>query len=250
MQQPKILYEDDDLIVCHKPAGLATQTKRLGQKDMETILKNHVALADRKTGKGVLPYIGIVHRLDQPVEGVMVFAKTPQAAAKLSAQVQKHSFGKRYYALVCLPDQGTDFSEATGLPESGTLEDWILFEPKENISRIVKKGTVGAKRAVLDYRVVDQKEGRALLDITLHTGRHHQIRVQLANIGTPIYGDQKYGGRGEGNLALCSYHIDFEHPADGRKMEFDVMPERGPSLDNRQALAYYVNGDFREKADD
>lgn len=106
MLEPKILFEDDDLIVCHKPSGIATQTRKLGQKDMESILRNHVALAGGKTGKGVLPYIGIVHRLDQPVEGVMVFAKNSQAAASLSTQVQKHSFGKSIMLLCDCRKQG------------------------------------------------------------------------------------------------------------------------------------------------
>ena len=225
MPVPEILYEDDDLIVCHKPAGIATQTKKLGQKDMESILRNHVALAGGKTGKGGLPYIGIVHRLDQPVEGVMVFAKTPQAAASLSAQVQKHSFGKKYYAVVHLPEE-VSFSDVAHLPERGTLENWILSDPKSNTSCIVQKGTKNAKRAVLDYEVISQKKGKALLDITLHTGRHHQIRVQLAHIGTPICGDRKYGQDTEGTLALCSYHIDFEHPGSGRKMQFDIIPSQ------------------------
>ena len=98
MTQPEIIYEDDDILVCHKPAGVATQTKRLGQKDMESILKNYIAVNNRKAGRMQPPYIGIVHRLDQPVEGVMVYAKTPQAAAKLSAQVKKRFVGKHYYA--------------------------------------------------------------------------------------------------------------------------------------------------------
>ena len=102
MQTPKILYEDDNLIVCYKPAGVATQTKRLGQQDMESILKNYVASGLQKQGKNAAPYIGIVHRLDQPVEGVMVYAKNPKAAAALSKQVQERSIGKNYYALVQL----------------------------------------------------------------------------------------------------------------------------------------------------
>lgn len=229
MLEPKILFEDDDLIVCHKPSGIATQTRKLGQKDMESILRNHVALAGGKTGKGVLPYIGIVHRLDQTVEGVMVFAKNSQAAASLSTQVQKHSFGKKYYALVRLQETGKEedgrtFSDVTHLPERGTLENWILADPNNNTSHIVQKGTKNAKRAVLDYRVISRQNGKALLDITLHTGRHHQIRVQLAGIGTPVCGDRKYGNDTEGILALCSYHIDFEHPKSGQKMEFDIKP--------------------------
>lgn len=227
MQEPDIIFEDDSLIVCRKAPGVATQTRKLGQKDMESILRNYIALAGGKTGKGVLPYIGIVHRLDQPVEGVMVFAKTPQAAAALSAQVQNHSFGKKYYAVVSLPEGSESFAEATGLPENGTLEDWILFEPKTNTSRIVQKGTPGAKKALLDYRAADWKKGKVLLDISLHTGRHHQIRVQLAHAGIPICGDRKYGNCATvtENLALCSYHLDFEHPQDRCRMEFEILPE-------------------------
>ena len=128
MTQPEILYEDAQLIVCYKPAGIATQTKKLGQKDMVSILSNHIA--QEGTGQ---PFIGVVHRLDQPVEGVMVFAKTKQAAAKLSAQVKDHSFGKKYYAKVRLPE-GKTFEQATGHEKTGTLQDWIQFEPKENKS--------------------------------------------------------------------------------------------------------------------
>jgi 23S rRNA pseudouridine1911/1915/1917 synthase len=219
MTEPEIIFEDDSLIVCHKPAGIATQTRRLGQVDMESLLKNHMAV---KT-----PYIGVVHRLDQPVEGVMVFAKTKQAAAKLTEQVKSRSFGKKYYALVCLPEGAKTFSEATGLPEDGSLNDEILFLKRENISKIVQKGTAGAKKAALDYRVIAEGAGCALLDIDLHTGRHHQIRAQLANLGTPICGDRKYGSAEErySQLCLCSYYISFLHPADKREMVYKVTPQ-------------------------
>jgi 23S rRNA pseudouridine1911/1915/1917 synthase len=224
MQEIEIIYEDEDLIVCYKPAGVATQTRRLGQPDMESMLKNHVALAGRKTGGGGVPFVGVVHRLDQPVEGVMVFAKTPQAAADLSEQVKKRSFGKKYYALVELPEGCDTFASAAGLPEQGTLCDAILFAPRENFSRIVPEGTKGAKKAKLDYEVVTQKEGCALLSITLHTGRHHQIRAQLAHRNTPICGDTKYGTNKQGQLCLCSYSIRFSHPKDGRDMVFAITP--------------------------
>jgi 23S rRNA pseudouridine1911/1915/1917 synthase len=230
MEKPEIIYEDEEVIVCCKPAGTATQTKRLGQPDMESILKNHVASAWRQQGKGGIPYIGVVHRLDQPVEGVMVFAKTPQAAAKLSAQVQKRSFGKKYYALVELPCGCDTFAAATGLPEQGTLSNAILFSPRENVSTIVPEGTKGAKKAKLDYRVLTQREGSALLAITLHTGRHHQIRAQLAHLHTPICGDVKYGGSSKrsgtqpGQLCLCSYSIQFTHPKDGQSMTYTITP--------------------------
>jgi 23S rRNA pseudouridine1911/1915/1917 synthase len=224
MQEPEIIYEDEELIVCHKPAGVATQTRRLGQPDMESILKNHVALADRVAGRGGVPFVGVVHRLDQPVEGVMVFAKTPQAAASLSAQVQKRSFGKKYYALVDLPEGSGTFAAATGLPEEGTLRDGLVFQKKENCSKIVPEGTKGAQTAVLDYRVLTERDGRALLDITLHTGRHHQIRAQLSNLHTPICGDSKYGGTHADQLCLCSYYIRFVHPKTGQDMAYTITP--------------------------
>lgn len=133
MTQPEILYEDAQLIVCYKPAGIATQTKKLGQKDMVSILSNHIA--QEGTGQ---PFIGVVHRLDQPVEGVMVFAKTKQAAAKLSAQMKDHSFGKKYYARVQLTE-GKTFAEATGHATEGTLRDWMQFDRKENKSCVVEQ---------------------------------------------------------------------------------------------------------------
>ena len=224
MLTPEILYEDDNLIVCYKPAGVATQTKRLGQQDMESLLKNYVADKLRKQNKNVLPYIGIVHRLDQPVEGVMVYAKTPKAAAALSKQVQERSIGKNYYALVQLP-AGKTFAETTGLAPEGTREDAMVFDRRTNISKLVPKGTKDAKKAVLDYKVIAETEGRALLDITLHTGRHHQIRLQMAGMGIPIIGDKKYGKSEAPQLGLCSYRIAFTDPADGKKKEYRIMPK-------------------------
>jgi 23S rRNA pseudouridine1911/1915/1917 synthase len=229
MTEPEIIYEDDHLIVCQKPAGIATQTKRLGQPDMESLLRNYVAPKWRRSGKKGNPYIGVVHRLDQPVEGVMVFAKTPQAAASLSTQVQKRSFGKRYYALVKLPENAETFAYATGLPEQGSLNDNLIFLPRENISKIVPKDTKGSKKVSLDYCVMTIGDGCALLDITLHTGRHHQIRAQLAHLGTPILGDTKYGSpdpeEGRSQLCLCSYYISFLHPADKRELVYTVNPQ-------------------------
>lgn len=213
--EPEILYEDAQIIVCRKPAGVATQTRRIGEKDMVSILTNHAAAA------GEPPFIGVVHRLDQPVSGVMVFAKTKQAAAKLSAQVQNGTFEKRYCAAVVLPD-GKDFAAATGCGETGTLCDWLLTDKRANVTHVVPEGTAGAKKAVLDYRVVREQPGQALLDITLHTGRQHQIRVQLAHLGTPIIGDRKYGGASEGALQLRSCRIAFLHPADGRKVSWEI----------------------------
>ena len=174
--QPAIIYEDEDIIVCKKPAGVATQTRRIGQADMESLLKNY------RASKGELPYIGVVHRLDQPVEGVMVFAKNKEAAADLSRQIKTKLADKYYYAM-------TD-----GVPEKkkGTLEDELLQNGKTNTSEVVERGTPQAKHASLSYEVVEQDGKHAVLRIKLDTGRHHQIRVQLAHAGMPIVGDKKY----------------------------------------------------------
>lgn len=206
-----ILYEDEDILVCHKPAGVAVQTKRLGQADMESLLKNY------RVEKGETPYVGVVHRLDQPVEGIMVFAKTKEAAAALSRQIAAKLADKYYYAMV------------DGVPErkKGTLEDYLVRDGRTNTSAVVTRGTPEAKRAELSYEVEEQKGGRAILRIRLETGRHHQIRVQLAHAGMPIVGDRKYNFKenitpSEGGLRLCSYRIGFRHPKSHKNLVFEI----------------------------
>ena len=196
----RILFEDEQIIVCEKPAGVAVQTKRLGQADMESLLKN------RRAGKGELP-----------VSGVMVFAKTKEAAAALSRQIASGLADKFYYAV-------TD-----GVPEAGKgqFTDYLLRDGRTNTSAVVESSTPGAKRAELSYEVLEQKNGRAVLRIQLGTGRHHQIRVQLAHAGMPIVGDRKYNFKenmkpsGE-PLCLCSYKIGFRHPKTRRNLAFEI----------------------------
>lgn len=207
----KIQYEDDALIVCVKEAGVATQTKNIGQRDMESMLRTY------RMQKGEPSYIGVVHRLDQPVSGLMVFAKTKEAAAHLSRQIASKAADKYYYAV-------TD-----GIPEkqSGKLTDYLLRDGRTNFSRVVSDNTQGAKRAELSYEVLEQKDGRALVRILLGTGRHHQIRVQFAHAGTPLVGDRKYNFKenirqtGEG-LMLCSYKLAFVHPVTKKKLVFEM----------------------------
>ena len=209
IKEPEILFEDKDILICRKPAGVATQTKRLGQQDMESLLKNY------RAKKGEPPYIGIVHRLDQPVEGLMVFAKNQQAAANLSKQVQDRVIGKYYYAV------------SAGLPKESeaVLEDYLLTDKKTNVTQIVDENTNGAKRAKLEYKVVNTKENKTLFDIKLHTGRQHQIRVQMANVGCPLVGDNKYGQDKSGvGLGLCSYRLEFIHPQTKKTMNFEIKP--------------------------
>lgn len=207
----QILYEDEAILVCRKPAGVAVQTRRLGEPDMESLLKNY------RASKGEPPFIGVVHRLDQPVEGVMLYAKTKQAASALGRQIASAQADKCYYAM-------TDGVPARSV---GTLEDYLLRDGKTNVSSVVSKSTPGAKRSELSYEVLEHNGKRAVLKIRLKTGRHHQIRVQLAHAGFPIVGDRKYNFKENiapsgGGLALCSYRIAFRHPVTCKKMEFEI----------------------------
>lgn len=215
-----ILYEDQEILVCHKPAGLAVQNARIGAMDMESALKNYLAL---QQSAGRIPYLGIVHRLDQPVEGVLVFAKTPQAAEKLSRQTADHTMEKIYLA-VTYHKPGK---------EEGTLEDFLKKDGKTNTSSVTAPGVPGSKKSRLFYKleeaVYEEKEGKEkyLLRIRLETGRHHQIRVQTAHAGFPLAGDLKYGtpGKTRVSLGLCAETLTFWHPSAKKKMNFRIKPE-------------------------
>lgn len=212
----EIMYEDEALMLVYKPAGIAVETSRLGQQDMVSLLRNYRALQKQDT------YIGLVHRLDQPVEGLMVFGKTKEATANLSAQVANRSFGKHYLAIGKKPK--TDSAQSV-LQKKGTLEGWIFFDRQKNVSRLVKKGTPQAKAACLDYEVMGETKDYVCFAITLHTGRHHQIRVQFAEAGYPLVGDQKYGTEEKKQqLALCAYKLGFVHPTTKKEMEFCIHP--------------------------
>ena len=212
-----IIYEDKDILVCHKPAGLATQTGRVGQKDLVSELKNYL---------GGNSYLGLIHRLDQPVEGLLVFAKTAFAAKELSRQLTDNMLNKQYFAVV----KGKGFLTET------KLEDYLIKDNKTNMSRIAGEKENGAKRAELFAKTAsfDEVHNTALLEITLLTGRHHQIRVQMANAGFPLLGDAKYGTEdsiakskelGVKNVALCACRLAFVHPKTKKKMEFQIEPE-------------------------
>ena len=217
MNTPIILYEDKDIIVCDKPAGIPVQTRKLGQPDMESILKNHIA-SENKTGKP--PYLAVIHRLDQPVSGIMVFAKTPEAASNLNRQLTSDSFSKDHRAACC----------ATLHAPCGTLVDYMVKDGRTNTSRICSKNTPHAKRAELSYETIEVKEdadGNALSTVIVHlkTGRHHQIRVQMAHAGAPLWGDNKYNPyfvqkKGYTPISLRAYHLAFRHPVSGKMMDF------------------------------
>lgn len=212
----EIIYEDKDIIVCHKPSGIATQTKGIGTKDMVSILKNHIA---KKEGLKKEPYLAVIHRLDQPVEGLLVFAKTPASAKELNRQLTSSGFGKYYRAIL------------TGIPkeEEGILENYLVKDNRSNTSKICSKDAPGAKAARLKYKVTDsfKKEDGitySRVEITLDTGRHHQIRVQMKGAGTPIAGDRKYGGACSTytKLQLKACRLVFVHPVTKKQMEFEI----------------------------
>ncbi len=263
----EIIHEDKDVIVIYKPAGFATQTAHVAQADVVSELKRHIG--------GANPYVGVVHRLDQPVEGLLVFAKNKQAAARLTAQLQNASdkekntseqagtpgLNKHYYAVTA----------GTPLSKEGVLEN-LLYKNAENKAVIVET-QIGAakvgntqgnaeknrdknetpKRASLSFRLVasanatefvsqksatEELSGQMpqihLFDIKLHTGRFHQIRVQMAHAGMPLLGDVKYGNEaskflsralGVREVALCAYSIEFLHPTTGKRMAFKITPK-------------------------
>ena len=211
----RILHEDEHVIVCYKPAGIATQTAKMGSQDMESLLKNYLYKKEKK-----MPYLAVIHRLDQPVEGILVFAKTPFAAKELNKGLQGAGFGKYYKAVLC------------GEPKEkkATLEDYLVKDGKTNTSRVATKDEKEAKKAVLSYEVLKQKADKTLVQVKLETGRHHQIRVQMANMGCPIWGDTKYNtsenvDKSWKNIALCAYHLEFVHPKTKKKMVFEIEPE-------------------------
>lgn len=219
----RILYEDNDVIVCRKPAGIATQTARVGQADMVSEISNYLKRThpDWKTP----PYVGVVHRLDQPVEGILVFAGNKTAAADLSRQASGEGMKKEYLAVVC----------GKPIPKAGELKDYLLKDGKSNTSRVVPPEVKGAKEARLSYEMVSEGiSGTALVRVRLYTGRHHQIRVQMANAGMALLGDRKYAGEaaaalslelGIREIGLCAYRLAFTHPKTGERMRFEVEPE-------------------------
>ena len=205
----KVYYEDKDIIVVHKPAYVSSQSTRGGEVDLESIIKNYIYSKDKTSN----PYVAVVHRLDKPVEGIMVYAKTKQAASHLSAQIQRHEFKKTYLAVVKTMVVAKEFVR---------VENYLAKDNVKNLSYVVDKNHKDAKKAILEYRSLgENKDGNTVLEIKLHTGRHHQIRVTMASLGYPLVGDVKYGeGEGKDNIQLCAYKLEFTHPKSGKSMSF------------------------------
>ena len=211
----KVIYEDNHIIVVEKPVNIPSQGDKTGDVDMLTIIKEYLKEKYNKPGN---VYLGLIHRLDRPVGGVMVFAKTSKAAARLSEQVRDKVFKKKYLVIV-----NGKFDK-----ETGVLSDYLLKNERKNMSRVVPEGTKNSKYAELDYEVLkyDEELNLSVLKINLHTGRHHQIRVQLSSRNHSIYGDQKYGGRGHGKqICLWAYELTINHPITKEEMTFKSIPK-------------------------
>lgn len=209
-----IIYEDKDILVCKKPAGLPTQTAKITAPDLVSELKKY--LAEKKES-----YLAVIHRLDQPVEGLLVFAKNKEAAKILSEQLKQNEMNKVYYAV------------AVNQPpvQEGMLEDYMIKDGSR--AKIVTADTPGAKRAVLHYRLVAMEKGRSLYEVRLETGRFHQIRAQMAHAGMPLLGDKKYADaaiqvysevHGIKNVALCAFKLKLIHPKSREEMLFVSNP--------------------------
>lgn len=209
-----LLYEDNHVLVVEKPCNIPVQEDQSNDIDMLTLLKDDIKLRYNKPGN---VYLGLVHRLDRPVGGAMVFAKTSKAASRLSEQIRTRGLTKIYMAVV--------HHKLTA--SSGRLENYLLKDTKTNMVSVVNPDTQGAKQAILDFQVLAENDAFSLVKVNLLTGRSHQIRVQLSHIGNPLYGDQRYGkavNKVGQQIALWSYCIGFEHPVTHEQMEFICSP--------------------------
>ena len=212
MNTPHILYEDNHLLVVEKPENVPVQADASGDDDLLSILKAYVKEKYSKPGD---VYLGLVHRLDRPVGGVMVFARTSKAAARLTAQFKDRRAKKRYVAIV------------EGEPKpADECEDWLFKDEATNTTRVVPEGTEGAKRAALRYTTLAKAHGTALLDLELFTGRPHQIRVQLSSRHLPIVGDMRYhpNAKPGTQIRLWSYQLTVQHPTLNEPMTFFSLP--------------------------
>lgn len=244
MKMIAYLYEDDDILVCVKPAGMATESKQLGCMDLVSALKTHLVRERKKCSRQnkeavrmdtSQPYLALIHRLDQPVEGILVFGKNKKAAADLTRQLQSHKMQKDYLAVVI----------GSLRQAEGKCTDYLLRDHKSGEVIIADENTLQAQKAELTYKVIARNtiSGKtdhasidtvlSLVQIHLLTGRFHQIRAQMEHLGTPILGDHRFGDEearllakemGEDMVALCSYRLRFRHPVTQQEMTYQITP--------------------------
>ncbi len=224
----EILYEDNHVIVVNKPQGVPSQEDSSGDKDMLTMVKEYIKEKYNKPGN---VFVGLVHRLDRPTGGVMVFAKNSKSAARLSEQIAEGTMEKTYFAVV----------NGNVTSTSGRLVNYLKKDEKLNKVSIVPQSQDGAKKAELSYYVLARKDNYSLVKIKLHTGRGHQIRVQFANIKHPLVGDNKYGKAEKVMLNLYAVELAFNHPTTKQKMVFRAYPPETANMWNKFNLEGFLS---------
>lgn len=213
----EILFEDNHLLAVDKPGGVLSQEDHTGQPDLLNLCKEYLKKEYNKQGN---VFLGLLHRLDKPVSGVMLFAKTSKAASRISEQIRNRSIKKSYHAVV----EGIS-------PQNGMLQDYLLKDNQANTVSVSSKKNKQAKKAELIYQREQVENNLSLLKITLITGRPHQIRVQLSNLGYPIYGDKKYGSNNNANISLHASELTFAHPITKKQMSIRTNLPKGPPWD-------------------
>lgn len=204
----QVLYEDNHIIIVYKQSGEIVQGDKTGDKPLSETIKEWIKEKYAKPGN---VFLGVVHRLDRPVSGIVVFAKTSKALSRLNNMFRNGEVRKTYWAMV---------QTAPNVPEA-TLTNWLVRNEKQNKSYVYNNEMPNAKQAILKYKTIGQTEHYTLLEVNLLTGRHHQIRCQLAAMGCPIKGDLKYGARRsnpDGSISLLSHKVEFIHPVSKQKI--------------------------------
>ena len=212
MNKLNVLYLDNHVIVVEKKPNILSQSDITGDEDLLTIVKDYIKEKYNKPGN---VYIGLVHRLDRVVGGIMVFARTSKAASRLNEQIKNNTINKTYLAVL---DGILDKKE-------GTLTDYIYKDEKQRIAKIVDRKFKGAKKAELNYKVLGYHDDKTIVIINLITGRYNQIRIQFKNLGYPLYGDQKYGNKNNEQIRLFAYKLEFNHPVTKERLTFKLLPK-------------------------
>lgn len=214
LQESNIIYEDNHILVVNKPCNILVQSDNTGDIDLLSMLKNYLKIKYNKPGN---VYLGLVHRLDRPVGGLMVFAKTSKAASRLSEQVRTNKINKTYYIVV-----------KGNIPNNGEFVDYLIKDQKRNMSFVTTKDK--GKKSILQYSVIKKNKDYNLIKVNLITGRSHQIRVQFSSRNFPLVGDQKYGKNSElVDIALFSKELSFYHPVSKELMSFSIdLPKKYP----------------------
>lgn len=231
-----VLYEDNHIIIVNKQAGEIVQGDKTGDTPLVETVKQYIKEAYAKPGN---VFLGVVHRLDRPVSGAVIYARTSKALARLNEMFRKNEVHKTYWAIVERNEKIRMKNEEFNIDDykrnqnsSIRLDHWLVRNEKQNKSYAYDHEVPNSKKAILEYRVLAEGEHYNLVEVDLKTGRHHQIRCQLAAVGMPIRGDLKYGARRsnpDGSISLCAHSIEFDHPVSHQHIHVEApLPDNWP----------------------